>query len=310
MKVLVTGGRGMVGGAIVRALGELRPNHEVFAPARGSIDLANPEDVAEMFATKRFDAVVHCAAKVGGIHANIAEPTAFLAENLRVDLNVIGAAHKHGVRSFLYFGSSCMYPRDRDTPLREEDLLTGELEPTNEGYAIAKLAGAKYCEYIGRQFGLAYRCLIPPNLYGRGDHFETNRSHLIAACIAKLVRASRLGEDEVSIWGDGTARREFLFVDDLARFSVAALERLSELPPFLNVGYGRDHTIREYYEMVAGIVGYQGRFATDAGKPAGMKRKLLDSSRACALGWKPETNIEDGIRRTYEYFLKQQEFTA
>jgi GDP-L-fucose synthase len=253
-----------------------------------------------------FDAVICAAAQVGGIQANVAAPWDFLQTNLRIDASTFQAATAVGVQRLMYVGSSCMYPRDQETPLRETDLLAAPLEPTNEGYAIAKIAGTRACAYRSQQFGETWRAIVPCNLYGPGDHYSPGRSHLLAAIVHKIATAVRTGETEVEIWGDGEARREFLYVDDLARFMLAALNRLKELPHHLNVGYGTDHTVNEYYRMVADVFGWQGRFEHDLSRPVGMRRKLMDSTLARSLGWAPQTDFVRGITLARDAYLQQE----
>lgn len=253
------------------------------------------------------DFVVLAAAKVGGIQANVADPVGFLVENLEINNNVICAALAAGVNNLLYMGSSCMYPKDYNNPLKEEYLLAAPLEPTNEGYALAKISGAKLCEYCRKQYGVNYKTLIPCNLYGPGDHFKPGLSHLVAAIVDKIHKAKKNGEESVEIWGDGSARREFLYVDDLASFVCDSLPILDRLPDYLNVGYGRDHSVLEYYQIAADALDYAGRFTFDTTKPVGMATKLLDSSLAYDYGWKPGTAPDEGIRKTYEYYLRAKE---
>jgi GDP-L-fucose synthase len=251
--------------------------------------------------------VIHCAAKVGGIQANINDPVGFLYENLQMNLNVIHGAFKAGIKYLINLGSSCMYPKDYSELLKEEYLLAAPLEPTNEGYALAKLAGAKLCEYCNRQPSTRYTTIIPCNLFGPYDHFDPVSGHLIASALLKLHKAKQNGSSSVEIWGDGTARREFLYVEDLARFIVSSLDRLNNLTDYLNVGYGKDYTVFDYYKMAAEAVGYDVKFIFDPPKPAGMKRKLMDSSLACGIGWKPKTSIPEGMRRAYDFFLQTEE---
>lgn len=303
MKIWVTGANGMVGRALVSAVGHLRPKATLLAPRRKELDLTDRSEVRAWFDANHPDVVIHAAAKVGGIQANMADPVGFLSENASINLNVIEESRQAGVQRLLYLGSSCMYPKDFAETLVEENILQAPLEPTNEGYAIAKILGAKQCEYASRQFGLAYRTLIPCNLYGVNDHFDPASSHLVAATIRKVHEATLDGHRPVEIWGDGSARREFLYVQDLADFCVEVLDRLDLLPQTLNIGYGTDHSVLDYYQATAKILGYEGKFVFDASRPVGMKRKLMDSSRAASHGWKPRTTLEEGLRLTYGYFL-------
>lgn len=301
--ILLTGGNGMLGRAIQSAAA--RKGHRIHAPGSGEFDLRDRHATDALFASQRFDAVIHAAARVGGIQANIANPYGFLVDNLLINTNVIDAAHAAGVENLMFVGSSCMYPKDYKNPLREEYVLGAPLEPTNEGYAISKIAGAKACEYLSRERGVNYRTVIPSNLYGPHDTFDTGRSHLVAAAIAKTASAMERNEPLIEIWGDGTARREFLFVDDLAEFIVDHIEELGDLPQTLNVGAIEDHTVSEYYHVIAKVLGYQGGFSFDTTKPAGMQRKLMDSTRAVALGWKPKTPLIEGIEATARHYLER-----
>ena len=219
---------------------------------------------------------------------------------------MISSALDAGVQHLVYIGSSCMYPKDSETRLKETDLLTAPLEPTNEGYALAKISGAKFCEYCSRQFGVDYKTLIPCNLYGPGDHFGPVSSHLIAAIIYKIHNAKAKGEDTVTIWGDGSARREFLYVEDLGDFIHNCLDFIDKLPGYLNVGYGKDYSVLEYYTVAAEVMGWEGEFVYDPSRPTGMAVKLLESSRAYAYGWNPKTAPAEGILKTYEYYLSRE----
>ncbi|MFV0302063.1 MAG: NAD-dependent epimerase/dehydratase family protein [Paracoccus sp. (in: a-proteobacteria)] len=293
MRVLLTGGSGMLGQALRRLSPEIAPDLDLLAPFRADLPLTDRAAVARWFADNPVDAVIHAAARVGGIQANIADPVGFLSDNLVMNEAVIMGAHEAGVGRLVFLGSSCMYPRDHRQPLVEEDILAAPLEPTNEGYALSKIAGARLCDYVSRQYpGRAYRTLIPCNLFGAGDHFGSAASHLIAAAITKVVDARDAGVDEVEIWGSGRARREFLDVDHLARFILTRLPDLGALPGLLNIGAGRDHSVDDYYRMVAERAGWQGRFVHDACRPVGMRSTLLSSAGAEALGYRPHGGVE------------------
>lgn len=306
MRILLTGGGGMLGAAIQRLNSASSEPLALFAPARGELDCADQSAVAAYFRRHRFDMVIHAAAKVGGIGANIADPVGFLTENLALNLSVIGAAAETGVPQLINIGSSCMYPKDYRQPLVEEDLLQGPLEPTNEGYALAKIAAARHCDYLAAASGLAYRTLVACNLYGPNDSYSAARSHLVASIIAKTHDAKQRGAPAISIWGDGSVRREFLFVDDLARWILLrARQGISELPQYLNVGAGTDYSVLDYYRTAAEVIGFAGQFEFDESKPTGMQQKLMDSSRARSFGWQPTTSLREGLHQTYIAFLEQ-----
>lgn len=303
MRILLTGGRGMVGRNILESA--QTNEHEIVAPTRDELDLRDAEAVRSFFANVRPDAVVHAAGVVGGIAANIADPTRFLRDNLQIGVNVIESARSAGVPDLLNLGSSCMYPRFASNPLVEDSILTGELEPTNEGYAIAKIATERLCRYISSQYPEhRYRTLIPCNLYGRHDSFAEGRAHMVPAAIVKVHRAKEEGADEVEIWGTGTARREFMYAGDLADFVFFALDRMEALPQVINVGVGTDRSINEYYQAVADVVGYRGGYRHDLSKPVGMGQKLVDISLATALGWRARTSLQEGLSKTYEFYLE------
>jgi GDP-L-fucose synthase len=301
MKILLTGGTGMVGRSILSC--PQAAAHTIVAPTRDDLDLINAGAVREYFRRVLPDLIVHAAGKVGGIAANLADPYGFLFENTQIGLNVVGAALEVGVPQLLNLASSCIYPRDHQEPLREVDLLSGPLEPSNEGYALAKVVTLRLCEYARtRSPSLAYCTLIPCNLYGPHDKFDPRHSHLIPAAIHK-VHSALEGNTSVEIWGDGTARREFMFVDDLADAVLRAANDMRGLPPVMNIGIGRDRSVLEYYQAVAEVVGWTGSFSFDAGRPVGMWRKLLDVSRQSSWGWQPRTGLADGIRATYSAYL-------
>lgn len=303
MKVVVTGGRGMLGSALVRAWERAHPDDEVHAVTRDDADLRDRIATRRLFERISPDLVLHAAAKVGGISANVASPTEFLADNLALDTSVLETARGLGVPDLIYFGSSCMYPRDYRQPLVETDVLQAPLEPTNEGYALAKITGAKYCEYASRQYGLNYRVVIPSNLYGPNDHYGSEASHLLAATIWKAHVAREAGANFLDVWGDGTARREFTYVEDVAEWVARAAHGLADWPPLLNVGLGRDYSIREFYEFALETVGYECELSFDPSKPAGMHQKLMDSSLAASFGWDPPTDIRTGMAAAYAAFL-------
>jgi len=294
----------MVGGNLVRS--GLLDGKSVLSPGRDELDLLDRAAVLAYLREHRPDFIVHCAGVVGGIAANMAEPVRFLVDNLDIGKNLVLAARDAGVARLLNLSSSCVYPRDRDQALREDDVLSGPLEPTNEGYALAKIAIDRLCDFVSQEASAPLRCrtLVPCNLYGPGDSFDSERAHLVPAVIRKLHEARDAGMDTVTIWGDGEARREFMFVGDLVEFIGLSIDRFEELPPRLNVGVGHDHTINEYYRAIADVVGYRGGFVHDLERPVGMRRKLLDVSRMKALGWRPKTDLDQGVRATYDSFLK------
>jgi GDP-L-fucose synthase len=273
---------------------------DILAPSREELDLTDAVACQAFLLREKPDMVIHLAALVGGIQANLDAPARFLADNLAMGLNLLTAAARAEVPRLINLGSSCMYPRDRDDALTEAMLLTGPLEPTNEGYALAKLAAWKLTEALGA--GRLWRTLIPPNLYGRFDHFDARRSHLVAAAILKVDQAMSDGRDEVEIWGDGQARREFMFAGDLADFLWTFHDRLDVLPPTLNVGVGEDATIDEHYGLAAAAMGYRGGFRHDLRRPVGMRRKLLDVAVQNRLGWRPSTTLAAGIEAAVAHF--------
>lgn len=295
----------MVGQAVQRAVARAGLQWKLLTPSKDEVDLRDGKAVQQVLKRASVDTVIHCAARVGGIQANISDPVGFLADNALINVNVVEAAYKTGVAKLINLGSSCMYPKDYRSPLREDDLLAAPLEPTNEGYALSKLIGAKLCEYISQAGEYLYRTVIPCNLFGPGDDFSQERSHLIAAIIVKVDRALETGSSTLEVWGDGESRREFLFVEDLADFLVSVASRLQELPTYVNVGYGVDYSVNEYYEMVAEAMGFRGDLVHDLNRATGMRRKLLDSTRAARLGWQPRTGILEGIHRTVEYYKER-----
>lgn len=304
--VFVAGHQGMVGSAIVNRLAALG-YRQILTANRGSLDLTDQHAVAHFFAERRIDQVYLAAAKVGGIHANNTYPAEFLHQNLMIEANVIHAAHSTGVQKLLFLGSSCIYPKLAEQPIREEALLTGLLEPTNEPYAIAKIAGIKLCESYNRQYGRDYRSAMPTNLYGPGDNFHPENSHVIPALMRRIHEAKAASSPEVVIWGSGTPRREFLHVNDLAAASVhlmtipqaAYAAETEPMRSHINVGTGDDVTIRELAETLVRVIGYQGRLSFDTSKPDGTPRKLLDVSRAARLGWQAGIPLFEGLTETY-----------
>ena len=282
-------------------------SHEIFAPSSQELDLLDRDAVRHHLKAVLPDIVIHAAGRVGGIQANIANPIDFLTKNLDIGLNVISAAASVGVSNLLNFGSSCMYPRDAENPLREDFVLKGELEPTNEGYALAKIVSAKLCEYIASEDASKnYKTIIPCNLYGRHDKYDPRYSHLIPAVIRKLDEAKTEGKKIIDVWGDGTARREFMCADDLADFVFFAIDRFDKMPQNLNVGLGRDYSIIEYYNAVAQVIGFDGTFEHDLSKPIGMKQKLVDIQQLTDFGWHYKTQLVDGISKAYNYYKEGQ----
>jgi GDP-L-fucose synthase len=311
-KIYVAGHRGMVGSAIVRTL--IARGHDaqcILTRTHAELDLVNQLAVADFFASEKPDEVYLAAARVGGIHANNTYPAEFIYENLMMQANVIQAAHVHGVQKLLFLGSSCIYPKFAPQPMAEDALLTGKLEPTNEPYAIAKIAGIKLCESYNRQYGRDYRSVMPTNLYGPGDNYHPENSHVIPALIRRFHEAKVTAAAQVAIWGTGTPRREFLYVDDMAAASVYVMnlseeDYAAQVQPQLshiNVGSGSDVTIAELADAVARATGYAGCIVFDADKPDGAPRKLMDSGRLNAMGWRATVALEEGLARGYRDFL-------
>jgi GDP-L-fucose synthase len=299
--ILLFGGTGMVGRNVLD-LAAAR-NVEIVAPSRSEVDLADGNAIADCMRRVAPDTVIHAAGRVGGIEANIREPVAFLTENWEMGRNVVIGARNAGVRQLINLGSSCMFPKDSERPLTEGDILSGPLEPTNEAYAIAKSAVQRLAAYVSTEDSrFRFKTLIPCNLYGRYDAFDPSRSHLAAAAIVKLHKAKIEGASTVEIWGDGSARREFLYAGDLAHAILAAVERFDSLPPVMNVGAGHDLTVDEYYRAAAEVVGFTGTFVHDLSRPVGMQRKLMDVGLAREWGWKALTSLRDGLAATYDYY--------
>ena len=304
IRILLTGGGGMVGRNLLEhpAIGEF----DIIAPRSGELDLLDFDAVQAFLRTHQPDMVIHAAGKVSGIQANMREPVGFLLENLDMGRNIVWASHQTGIKRLINLGSSCMYPRNHSEPLREEMVLKGELEPTNEGYALAKVVTARLCEYIMREdASYQYKTFIPCNLYGRHDKFDPAHSHLVPAIIHKVYQAKQSGQTTVEIWGDGTARREFMYAGDLADAIVRAIKEFESLPPMMNVGLGYDYTINEYYQAAANVMGYTGSFVHDLSKPVGMVRKLVNVERQQAWGWSAAHDLRAGIEETYNYYLEE-----
>lgn len=303
MKILITGGSGMVGKNLLE--NDKIITFDILSPSSKELNLLNFESTLNYIKEHQPDLVIHCAGRVGGIQANIKNPVQFLVENLDMGKNLVMAAKEAGVKKLLNLGSSCMYPRDAVNPLKEELILKGELEPTNEGYAIAKVTVARLCEYISRENdSFHYKTLIPCNLYGRHDKFDPKHSHMIPAVIRKIHEAKELNEDKVEIWGDGTARREFMLASDLSDFISLIIDKIETLEDYTNIGLGTDYSINEYYQEIAYVVGYKGEFFHNLDKPVGMKQKLVDISKMKNTGFDKTTSLRDGIQRTYEFFLE------
>lgn len=301
-KIYIAGHNGMVGSAIWRTL-EAKGYANLLGKSSTALDLRNQAAVKEFIDQEKPDVIIDAAARVGGILANNDYPYTFLMENLQIQNNLIDSALQCGIEKFIFLGSSCIYPKLAPQPLKEEYLLTGELEPTNEWYAIAKITGVKACQSIRKQFGKDYVSLMPTNLYGTHDNFDLNTSHVLPAMIRKFHEAKENNHSPVTLWGSGTPMREFLFVDDMAAAVVFALE--NKLPHYLyNVGTGEDLTIKELAKTIQKITGHQGEIVWDSSKPDGTPRKLMDISKMHELGWKHKVNLEEGIQRTYDWFLE------
>jgi GDP-L-fucose synthase len=302
--IYVAGHRGLVGSALVRRL-EAGGYQNLLLPSRAELDLQDQAAVNRFFDAERPDIVFLAAALVGGIMANATYPADFITSNLGIGLNVVTAAHRTGVRRLLNLGSSCVYPREAPQPMREEHLLTGPLEPTNAPYAVAKIAVLELCESYNRQWGTDFVSVMPTNLYGPGDNFDLETSHVLPALMRKFHEARVAGDEQVVVWGSGRPRREFLHVDDLADACVFLMEQ-AEPPALVNVGVGRDLSIAELAELIRDVVGFEGRITYDASKPDGTPRKLLDVSRMEAAGWRARIPLREGIEETYRWFLEHR----
>jgi GDP-L-fucose synthase len=301
MRILITGGNGMVGKNILEH--QKAANYDILAPSSSELNLRDFASVDNYIKQHKPDIIIHAAGLVGGIQANMARPVDFLVYNLDMGRNIIMAAKENGVRYFLNMASSCMYPREAQNPLQEELILKGELEPTNEGYAIAKVVATRLCEYIVKENPeLQYKTVIPCNLYGKYDKFSPEHSHMVPAVIKKIYEAKQNNATEIDIWGDGLARREFMYTGDLADFVFYALAHFDKMPQNINVGLGFDYTINEYYETIAEAVGFTGKFVHDLSKPIGMKQKLIDDSKLKQFGWQHQTSLKEGIKNTLNYF--------
>ena len=311
-KIYVAGHRGMVGSAICRVL-EAEGHKNIITRDRQQLDLTNQSAVTQFFSEVKPDVVYLAAAKVGGIHANSTQPATFIYENLMIELNIIHAAHQAGVKSLLFLGSSCIYPKLATQPMTEEVLLSGYLEPTNEPYAIAKIAGIKLCESYNREYGVDYRSIMPTNLYGLNDNYDPEGSHVIPGLIRRFHDSKVAGAASVNVWGSGDPRREFLFSDDLAKASLFVMSLnlkdyqsvTSPMQSHLNVGSGIDMTIRELAELIKKVVGFKGEIIFDTSKPDGPPKKLMDSSKLNRLGWKPGVTLEAGLTIAYKDFLSK-----
>lgn len=308
-KIYIAGHRGMVGSAIVRQLEQLGAKH-IITRQHHELDLTQQQAVSDFFQQEKPDIVILAAAKVGGIHANNTFPAEFIYQNLMMECNVIHQAYRAGIKKLLFLGSSCIYPKFAEQPITESSLLTGTLEPTNEAYAIAKIAGIKLCESYNRQYGTDYRSIMPTNLYGPNDNFHPDNSHVVPAMMRRIHQAVNNGDAEVTIWGTGTPKREFLHVDDMAAASLFILNLnhevyLSNTQPMLshiNIGTGVDVTIKELAETLASVVGFKGRLVFDSNKPDGTPRKLMDVTRINNMGWQSSISLRKGLEDTYQWY--------
>lgn len=312
--IFIAGHNGMVGSALVRQL-QHQPGVKLITASRNELDLTSQAAVQTFFQQQRIDQVYLAAAKVGGIHANNEYPAEFIYQNLMIEANIIHAAHTSGVQKLLFLGSSCIYPKLAEQPMKESALLTGTLEPTNEPYAIAKIAGIKLCESYNRQYGRDYRSVMPTNLYGENDNFHPQNSHVIPAMMRRFHEAKQVGDKQVVVWGSGKPMREFLHVSDMAAASVHVMNldnatyqaNTQPMLSHINVGTGVDCTIRELAETMQRVVGFNGELVFDTSKPDGAPRKLMDVSRLKALGWQASISLEQGLQQTYHWFLQHQE---
>ena len=303
MKIFVTGSSGLVGHNVIDNDEILK--HTLLIPRSKELNLMDYDAVSKYIKKNQPDLIIHCAGKVGGIQANIKDMFGFYTENAVMGINLVRAAKKYGVKKLINLSSSCTYPKNYINPLKEEYILKGELEPTNEGYALAKLGILKICEYVSNEDrSLEFKTLIPCNLYGKYDKFDEQTAHMIPSIIRKIYNAKKQNIPTVEIWGNGEARREFMYAGDIADCIAFTINNWEKVPILMNVGLGYDYSVNEYYESIKKLLGYNGTFTHDLTKPVGMRRKLLDVTRAARIGWHAKTSLEDGIRQTYEYFLK------
>jgi len=300
--ILLTGGSGMVGSNIIDH--EYSTKYKILSPSSSDLNLLNYQNTENYIAFNKPEFVIHAAGIVGGIEANMSYPVKFLFNNMQMGLNILMASKTKKIKKFINLGSSCMYPKNVENPIPEDLILKGELEPTNEGYAIAKSASSRLCEYITREdSSYLYKTIIPCNLYGKYDNFNYDSSHMIPGVIKRIHDAKNNNSEFVDIWGDGLARREFMYAADLADFIYYAVENFNKMPQNINVGLGFDYKIIEYYKIIADIIGYRGKFNHDMSKPIGMKKKLIDIKKLNEFGWSHKTSLESGIKKTYDYFL-------
>jgi GDP-L-fucose synthase len=300
-KILLTGSTGMVGHNLLE--NNDFSKYDLLTPNSRDLNLLDYASVDNYIKSHAPTLIIHAAGRVGGIQANISHPVSFLVDNLEIGKNVITAARHNGVKNLINLGSSCMYPKDAKNPLTEKSILKGELEPTNEGYALAKIMTSRLCEYINKEdYRFNYKTIIPCNLYGRYDKFDPRHSHMIPAVIKKIYDAKHYGQSTIDVWGDGTARREFMYAEDLTDFIVYAIQNFEKMPQTLNVGLGIDYMISEYYQIIAKVIGYKGGFSYDLSKPVGMKQKLIDDTKLIDFGWQYKTTLEEGIKKTYDFF--------
>ena len=305
MKVYVTSKNGLVGKNLLDH--DKAKNYDIFATSHSELDLTDYANVENFIRINKPDIIVHCAGLVGGIQANIKSPYDFFTENVLMGINVVKAAKAVGVKRLINLSSSCAYPRNFSSPLKEQYVLQGELEPTNEGYALAKLAILRMCEYLSKQFAdFQYKTLIPCNLFGKYDKFSPQNSHMIPAVIRKIHQAKVSNANHIDMWGDGLARREFMYAGDFADAVYFAIENYDKLPCNVNVGLGFDYSVQEYYDAIADVIGWKGTFVKDITKPSGMKQKLVDNTLLKSLGWEAKTTLKDGIIKTYKYFLDNE----
>ncbi len=303
--ILILGAGGMVGSALVREA-EKRGYREILAPRRAELDLLNQQETQDYLASKKPSTVLVAAARVGGIHANDTYPAEFLYENLTIASNAIHSAYTAGVKRLLFLGSSCIYPKYAPQPMKEDCLLSSALEPTNEAYAIAKIAGLKLCQYYRKQYGVLYYSAMPTNLYGEGDNYHPENSHVIPAMLRRFHEAKQLGSESVTVWGTGTPRREFLYVDDLADGCFHLLEQATP-EDWVNLGYGEDVSIMELAQKVAQTVGYEGDIRNDLSKPDGTPKKLMDPEKMRSYAWTPKVTLGEGLQKAYQCFLRELE---